>query len=204
MSLEKKTIYFEKGGKEHTVKTLEIALEAAKDRSINTVLVSSTTGFTALEAIKVFEDSGLKLIIVTHQTGYRDTGVQLMPQETREKLEAVGAKVYTGTDVLTGGIDVGVSRQRPPRGEPQEARIPNIVPPVSTLVANVLRMFSQGVKVCVEIAMMASDGGILPPNEKVVCVAGSHAGADTVMVLTPSTSNLFRNMKFHEIVCKPL
>jgi hypothetical protein len=204
MSVKRTTVYFEKPGKEHTVETLEIAKEAAKERGIDSVLISSTTGSTALEALNVFKDSGLKLIVVTHQTGYRESGVQLLTDETRAKLEEAGVIVHTGTDVLTGGVEVGMSRQRPPRTEPQEGRLPYIVPPVSTVVANTLRLFSQGVKVCVEIAMMAADAGLVSSEKKVVSVAGSHAGSDTAMVLTPAESNRIRSMKFHEILVKPL
>jgi len=204
MSVKRTTVYFEKPGKENTVETLKIARDAAKERGIDTVLVSSTTGWTALEALKVFKGSGLKLIFVTHQTGYREPGVQLLPPDTQRKLEEAGATVYTGTDVLTGTVEIGMSRQRPPRTAPQEGRLPWIVPPVSTIVAHTLRLFSQGVKVCVEIAMMAADSGLVPVDKPVVSVAGSHAGSDTAMVITPSTSNRIRDMKLHEILAKPL
>lgn len=203
MSYERTTIYYEKPGKEHTEETLKIAHDAAKERSIDTVLISSTTGWTALEALKVFGGSDIKLIFVTHQTGYREPGVQLMPPETRQELEGAGAIVYTGTDVLTGGVEVGMGRQRPPKSSPQEGRLPSIVPPVSTIVANTLRLFSQGVKVCAEIAMMAVDAGLVPTGEPVISVAGSHAGSDTALVLSPTTSNRIKDMKLHEILAKP-
>lgn len=204
MNIKRTTVYFEKPGKEHTHETLEIAREAAKERGINTVLISTTTGWTALEALRVFKGSDLKLVFVTHQTGYREPGVQLMPQETREKLEEAGAIVYTGTDVLTGSVDVGMSRQRPGKTAPQEGRLPWIVPPVPTIVAHILRLFCQGVKVCVEIAMMAADAGIVPIDEPLVSVAGSHAGSDTAMVITPASSNRIRDLRIHEILAKPL
>jgi hypothetical protein len=75
---------------------------------------------------------------------------------------------------------------------------------VPTIVAHTLRLFSQGVKVCVEIAMMAADSGLVPVDKPVVSVSGSHAGGDTAMVITPSTSNRIRDMKLHEILAKPL
>jgi len=203
LSYERTTIYYEKPGKEHTEETLKIARDAAKERGIDTVLISSTTGWTALEALKVFGGSDLKLIFVTHQTGYREPGVQLMPPETQQELEKAGAIVYTGTDVLTGGVEVGMGRQRPPKSSPQEGRLPSIVPPVSTMVANTLRLFSQGVKVCAEIAMMATDAGLVPTGEPIISVAGNHAGSDTAMVLSPATSNRIRDMKLHEILAKP-
>jgi len=196
--------YWDKPGKEHTEATLKIALKAAKDRDIDTVLISSTTGYTAEVAVPIFKDSGLKLVIVTHATGYSEKGVQKMPDETRAKLKAAGCVVVTCTDVLTGAVGAGIGRQRPEKTEPQEGRLPWIVPPPNVIVANTLRQFSQGVKVCAEISMMAVDCNAIPSGSKVVAVAGSHAGADTAMVLEASESSRIRDMKLNEIICKPL
>lgn len=204
MSVKRTTVYFKEPGKENTDETLGIAMEAAEERGIDTVVISSTTGWTALEALKVFKGSGLKLIVVTHQTGFRAPGVQLMPEETKQRLEEAGAVVVTCTDVLTGSAEVGISRQRPPRDARLEARLPWIVPPVSTIIAHTLRLFSQGVKVCVEIAMMAADAGAVPVDKPLVAVAGTHAGSDTAMVITPASSNRIRDLKIHEILAKPL
>ncbi len=204
MSVERKVVYFEKPGKEHTEATLKIAVKAAKERSIDTVLVSSTTGYTAEKAAEMFKGSGLKLVVVTHQTGYREPGVQLFPDELREKLEKQGVEVVTCTDVLTGAVDVGMSRQRPLKTEPLDARLPYILPPTNVVIANTLRLFSQGVKVCAEIAMMAVDCTAVPSGQTVVSVAGSHSGADTGMVLTAAESGRIRDLKLHEILCKPL
>ena len=204
MNIERKTVIFENPGKEHTEETLEIAMEGAKERGIDTVLVSSTTGYTAEKAVEIFKGSQLNLIIVTHQTGYRDPGVQLFPDDLREKLEKQGIKVLTCTDVLTGTVDVGMARQRPAKIEPLDARLPYILPPTNVIIANTLRLFSQGVKVCPEIAMMAVDSNFLPSGKQVVVVAGSHAGADTAMVLVAAESSRIREVKLQEILCKPL
>ena len=204
MSIERKVTYWYKPGKEHTEATLKIALEAAKERGIDTVLVSSTTGYVALEAVKVFKDSGLNLVIVTHATGYSEKGVQKMPDETRAKLKEAGCVVVTCTDVLTGAVSAGIGRQRPVKTDPQEGRLPWIVPPPNVIVANTLRMFSQGVKVCLEVAMMAVDCNAVPSGSKVVAVAGSHSGADTAMVIEAAESSRIRDAKLHEIICKPL
>jgi len=37
-----------------------------------------------------------------------------------------------------------------------------------TALANILRVFGQGMKVCVEITMMACDGGCIKMGEKVI------------------------------------
>ncbi len=204
VSVERKTVYFEAPGKEHTEETLRIAAEAAKERGIDTVLVSSTTGYTAEKAAELFKGSGLRLVVVTHQTGYREPGVQLFPDELRERLGKRGVTVVTCTDVLTGAVDVGMSRQTPPRTGQLDARLPYILPPTNVVVANTLRLFSQGVKVCAEIAMMAVDCNAVPSGKKVACVAGSHSGADTAMVVTAAESGRVRDMRLHEILCKPL
>jgi hypothetical protein len=200
--MKRTTVIFEKPGKEHTEETLRVALEAAKERGIDTVVVSTTTGTTGEKAVEVFKGSRIKLVFVTHQSGYRGSGIQLVPAETRKKLEKTGT-VVTCTDVLTGGVDVGMGRQRPEVSEPQQESLPFIVPPVNVLVANTLRLFSQGVKVCAEVAMMAADCGAVQVGKPVVCVAGSHAGADTAMVISPAESNRMRDLKLHEILVKP-
>ena len=202
MSTRRTNVIFEKPGEEHTEETLRIALDAARERGIDTVIVSTTTGSTGVKAVEVFKGSGVKLVFVTHQSGYRGAGVQLLPAEIKKKLEKAGI-VVTCTDVLTGGVDVGMGRQRPEVSEPQHGNLPFIVPPVNVLIANTLRLFSQGVKVCAEVAMMAADCGAVQVGKPVICVAGSHAGADTAMVISPAESNRMRDLKLHEILVKP-
>jgi hypothetical protein len=203
MSTKRTTVIFEKGGEEHTEETLKIALLGAKERRIDTVLISTSTGGTGLKAVEVFKGSGIKLVFVRHQTGYPSRGKQMMPPEVREKLEKAG-RIVTCTDVLTGGVEVGVGRQRPDKEQPLEAGLPFIVPPVNVIVANTLRLFSQGTKVCAEIAMMAADCDVVGIDKPVIAVAGSHAGADTAIVITPAASNRIRDLKLHEFLAKPL
>lgn len=71
------------------------------------------------------------------------------------------------------------------------------------IVANTLRMFSQGVKVCVEVSTMALDAGKIPYQEKIVAIAGSGRGADTVVLLTPSYTKSILDTKVHKIIEMP-
>jgi len=41
--------------------------------------------------------------------------------------------------------------------------------------------------VCVEIAGMALDAGLVPYGKEIIAVAGSGTGADTAIVITPAT-----------------
>ena len=204
MVIERTTFYFEKPGEQNTEEVLKIAKDTAVERGLETVLVSSSRGVTGIKAANIFKGTGIKLIVVSHQTGYRDPGVQLLTEENRKKLEQQGVKILTSTDVLTGGVDIGMARVRTPSDVTSVARVPSILPPVPTIVANTLRLFCQGVKVCVEIAMMAADAGIIPVDKSILCVAGSHAGADTAVLLIPSTSNRMLDLKVLEVVARPL
>lgn len=71
------------------------------------------------------------------------------------------------------------------------------------IVADSLRMFSHGVKVCVEISIMAAEHGFIIPEEEVVVVAGSGHGADTALVLKPAyAANMF-DTKIKALLCMP-
>jgi uncharacterized protein len=202
MSTKRTTVIFDKGSKEHTEETLKIALAGAKERNIDTVLISTSTGSTGLKAVEVFKDSGIKLVFVRHQTGYPVKGKQMMPPEVKTTLEKAGT-IVTCTDALTGGVDVGVSRQTPEKTQPLDASLPLYLPPLNVVIANMLRQFSQGTKVGVEIAMMAADCDAVGIEKPVISVGGSHAGADTAIVVTPAASNRIRELKVHEILAKP-
>jgi len=165
--------------------------------------VSSTRGVVGVKAAELFKETGVTLVVVTHQTGYREPSVQLLTEENRRRMEALGVRIVTGTDVLTGGVDVGMARTRSPP-EAVAARLPSILPPVPTIIANTLRLFCQGMKVCVEVAMMAADCGAVPLDKPIISVAGSHAGADTAVILTPASSNRILDLKIHEVFAKPL
>jgi hypothetical protein len=71
-------------------------------------------------------------------------------------------------------------------------------------MANILRCFCQGVKVCFEIVMMATDAGLLSKGEKVIAIAGSGRGSDTALVMQASSSQNMKKLRVNEIICKPL
>jgi len=53
-------VFFEKPGQQNTKKTLELAAQKAKEGNIETIVVASTSGATALKALNVCQ--GLKVI----------------------------------------------------------------------------------------------------------------------------------------------
>ena len=71
-------------------------------------------------------------------------------------------------------------------------------------MANLLRIFGQGTKVCVEITLMAADAGLVGVGEKVIAVAGTGRGADTALVITGATTHNLRDMRVNGVICWPL
>ncbi|WP_422447388.1 pyruvate kinase alpha/beta domain-containing protein [Thermoanaerobacterium sp. DL9XJH110] len=180
-------MYWDKPGKQNTQNTLEVVKKAVEERGIKHVVVASSGGYTA----RMFKDAGMKanLVVVTHASGYPGPGLQEFPDDLRQELLSSGVKVLTTTHVLSGA-ERGMSRKF------------GGVYPVE-IMANTLRMFGQGVKVCVEVATMALDAGLIPYGEDVVAVGGSGEGADTAVIIRPSHAASIFDTWISEILCKP-
>ncbi|MHA1859535.1 MAG: pyruvate kinase alpha/beta domain-containing protein [Candidatus Asgardarchaeia archaeon] len=188
MNLEEKIVYFDLPGKDNTEETLRLALERAEKRGIKNVVVASTKGYTAKKAAELFK--GFNLVIVTHSTGFKERGKNEFDEEIREKLVKRGIKVLTTIHALAG-VDRAIRK-----------RFDTICP--VEIIAHTLRRFGEGMKVCVEISMMAADSGMIPVDEDVIAIAGTGEGADTALVIKPAYSWEFFNLKIKEIICKPL
>jgi len=61
------------------------------------------------------------------------------------------------------------------------------------------RRFCQGVKVAVEIAMIAAQEGYVSTDKDIVCVGKW----DTALVIKPATSSRFDDLLIRELICKP-
>ena len=183
-------ITFEAPGKDNTDETLSIALEYAMDHDLD-IVVATCTGATALTLLEMAKVAGYtgRIIAVSHVYGMAEPGRNELPEPVRQELEAAGVTVVTAAHALSGG-ERGMSK-----------RFGGVSP--LEVVAHALRMFGQGTKVCVEIALMALDCGSIPYGRPVVAVGGTAYGADTACVLTPSyTANLL-DTRVHTILCKP-
>jgi len=74
---------------------------------------------------------------------------------------------------------------------------------IGEIIAGVLRVFGQGMKVVCEIALMAADSGLVRVDEDIIAVGGTGGGADTAVVLRPVNGQNFFDLKVKEILCKP-
>jgi hypothetical protein len=182
MSVEEKITYFEVPGMDNTEETLRLAAERAKARGIKKIVLASTRGDTARLAAERYAGSGLKMVVVPHQYGFGEA--QRFPPELVTELEQKGHRVHFGTMLFHTENFYGIRN--------------------SNIMANMLRIFCQGMKVCVEIILMAADGGCVDIGEQVIAVSGTGRGADTAVVAVASTSTKFNEFHITEVICKPL
>lgn len=181
--MERKIVYFEDIGPQNTEITFRSVKERLNEPGIEKIVMASTTGATARMANDYFKDTGIKLIVIPHQYDFhRD--VNLFPLGLIKELRDAGHEVHFGTMLFH-------------TDQLYDSSIP-------TLMANILRCFCQGVKVCFEIVMMAADAGLVSKGEKVIAIAGSGRGADTALVMQASSSQNMKKLRVNEIICKPL
>lgn len=166
---------------------MAVLRESVARFGIRQVVVASTRGGTGLEAAEMFEGSKTKVVIVTHNVGFKKPGTLEMYDETRRKIEELGARVLTGTMPFRS---IGTAIREQQAYSQQD------------LIANTLRLLGQGTKVCVEIVLMASDAGLITP-EDCLAVAGTARGADTVALIKPAPSNRLFELKIRRILAKP-
>ncbi len=184
-------ILFDKPGKDNAQKAVELACRKAKEMD-TFVVVATGSGETAKLALSAMQALGTadKLVVVGSVYDYKtQPGGNKMSPQTRAEFAAAGVPVVFATHVLSG-VERGLS-----------TKFTGIYP--AELIAHTLRMFGQGVKVCVECGIMALDAGLLPYSKPIVALGGTGRGADTACILTPAHGNDVLSTRIHEILCKP-
>lgn len=178
---------FEGPGYKNTDQALTVLSDGIKRYGVEQVVIASTYGNTGLAAAELLKETGVRLVVVTHNVGFKEPGSHEMTGEMRQAIEALGATVYTGTMPFR---NIGTAIRERLSYSQQD------------VIANTLRLFGQGMKVCVEIVMMAADAGLITPLN-VLAVAGTGRGADTVALIKPQSSNRLFDLKVRDILVKP-
>ncbi|MBN2539161.1 MAG: hypothetical protein JXB09_03845 [Deltaproteobacteria bacterium] len=188
MSYDTTCRYFEKAGQENTREVMEAASQRAKHLGISTILVATCSGKTAMEAINCMAPD-MEIIAVTHYTGFVRPNHQEMAEEMRRTLESKGVRVLTCQHAF-GGVGRGIRRCLKTYQ-------------IDEIMAYTLRMFGQGTKVAIELALMAADAGLVRTDKDIISIGGTARGADTALLLRPANSSEVFNLKVKEIICKP-
>jgi hypothetical protein len=184
------TKWFDSGGPQHTDAVIEAVIERLKRDDIEHVVVATTTGGTGVRFLQALAESRTKLVFVTHYAGFREADELELDPKHATTLREAGAPILTTSHIL-GGVGRSISR-----------KFGGTTP--GEIIAHTLRLFGQGMKVCVEIAVMAADAGLIPTDRDVITVGGTGRGADTSVVLRSAhTRNVF-DLKIREILCRPI
>ena len=93
---------------------------------------------------------GVNVVCIPHAYGFKEPGKNELTDETLQQLREKGLQVYASSHALSGA-ERGIT-----------GKFGGVAP--VEIIAHTLRFFGQGMKVCVEIAAMAADGGFIPPD----------------------------------------
>jgi hypothetical protein len=179
-------MYFDSAGKTNTEATLNQARKRADELGIKEVVVASSKGFTANMALDIFD--GFSVVVVTYHCGFKKPFENIMPAEVKAALIEKGAAVVAATHALSG-VERAVAKKHG-----------GVYP--ALIIADTLRLFGQGVKVAVEIAVMATDAGTLSGKD-IISIGGTGRGADAALVLSPANQTDLFDMRIREVICKP-
>jgi hypothetical protein len=191
--------YFEEAGKENTDAVVRVVRDRLAEGDLSTVIVASTTGYTALTFADALHGQDVTLVSVAETPLIREIwGAEypcLLPDARRE-LEQRGVIVADRVPYLFHSSVLDQSRWKAPA--PEE------------IVRDTLYAFGQGLKVAVEVALIAVASGFVEPFQDVIAVGGTSRGADTAIVVRATFPNHVlsqdedKRLKIREILCKPL
>ena len=189
--MERRIVYFDSPGKQNTDEVIRIAKERIREGGIRKAVVASASGASAVKALRAFSGLEVELIAVTYHAGFSSPGSVDLEEENRRILEEAGVPIIMATHALSG-VERSFSRR---------------FGGISTVevVAETLRaLFGEGLKTCVEVAIMACDAGRVLPEEEIVALGGTGGeGLDTACVIRPANMNRFFDMRVREILCIP-
>jgi len=185
---EKSKSYLEKPGPQNTEDVIDAVQTYVARSGLKRVVVASTTGATSVKFAAALKNK-VKLVVVTHHTGFSQEGTQRFDAETRKMLEKQGVTVLTQSHVLSG-VERSISRKF------------GGISRVETIAEALRSLLGHGLKVCVEIAIMAADAGAIP-IEDVIAVGGTGSGSDTAVVIRPAHMNNFFDARVREIIVMP-
>jgi len=182
---------FEKPGREPTDETCRMSVERAIAMGNAPIVAATTTGAAGAKLCEIAKEMGFsgKIVIVTHAYGSMKPGENALKDEHRASMEKHGAVLVTAAHILSG-VERAMS-----------TKFQGVYP--AEIMANTLRMLSQGIKVVVEIGSMALDNGAIPHGAPIVCLGGTGGGLDTSVVMDAAHANKIFETKIHEVLCMP-
>ena len=186
----KEILYFDRPGPENTEKVVQAVKGRIQELKIGQVVIASDSGETTLKFWEPLKGTGVKLVSVCEHAGYDGGDESSISEDKRKELEAKGIPVLVCSHALSG---VGRSITKKFGG------ISHV-----EIIAHTLRLFGgEGIKVAVEVSVMAADAGLIPTDREIIAVGGSGGvGADAAIVLKAAHMNNFFDLEIREIIAK--
>ncbi|OGS56826.1 MAG: hypothetical protein A3K60_07010 [Euryarchaeota archaeon RBG_19FT_COMBO_56_21] len=183
--------YFDAPGAQNTEAVIDAVARRIDKGGISHVVIASSTGQTAKKLIARLGTSEAQIVVVTSHCGFEKEGECEMKDEVEGSLVSSGARVVRASHVLSG-IERSISKKLGGASRVEA-------------ISEVLRaLFGQGLKVCVEVTVMAADNGAIACGDNdIIAVGGWSDGADTAIVVRPAHANAFFNFEVREILAMP-
>lgn len=198
-------IYFDTPGPQNTDKVIDAIAKRISRGDIKYIIVASITGETALKIATRIKDLQLdaKVICVS---GPPQWDCEMMGRkwpyiqgEIRKKLKDLNVEIVERAAVTLAGGSVDYSLARY-----------GFIPPSWVLLETLVMIGGYGLKTAIEVTLMATDYGAVPPFVEAIAVAGTlNKGADTAIVVKTTysphifSSNSNKRMQVLEILAMP-
>ena len=183
------TLYFDKPGKANTPNVIEAVKTKAAQLGIKHVVVSTTSGDTGVAFTRALKGTGVGVVSVTYHSGFAGGDGVPITAANRKALERGRNKVLVASHALSG-VARSVTKKF---GGVSHVEI----------IAQTLKLFGcEGIKVAVEVAVMAADAGLVPTDREIIAAGGTGKGVDTAVVLKAAHMNNFFDLEIREIIAK--
>lgn len=195
--VKRQVYYFDEPGEENTQLVIEAVSQRLEAGGVNQVIVASTSGETAAKFARKLKGKA-EIICVSEAPYRRERGEEwpCLKQKLRRELERLGVAIIDRAPEIFHHSVL------------EAARWSDAFP--ERMVRETLYCFGQGMKVAVEVALIAVSCGYVPPYQDVIGVGGSGSGADTAIVLRATyPACLFdkdpaKRLEIKEIIAMPI
>lgn len=186
----KQVTYFDKPGPQNTEALAKAVSERCRELDIQHIVAASSTGTTALTLWEAVKDLDVTLVAVPSHAGFRSGDACSLSDENRRALEEKGIHILVCAHALSG-VARSITRKF--------GTISHV-----EIIAQTLKLFGcEGIKVGVEVGVMAADAGLVPTDREIIAVGGTGRGGDTAIVLKAAHMNNFFDLEVRETIAKP-
>lgn len=183
---EQRLLLFDKPGPACTAGVIQAVQRRLERDGPSHLVVASISGRTALRLARAVARPGLSIVCVTGPPSWDIYPEYESPRPrpaVRRQLDALGVTVVNRTiSSFSDTLEYSAARF-------------GLVPP-SWLVADTLvSVGGYGLKTAVEVSLMATDAGAVPPFTEVLAVGGTNRGADTAAIVVSTFAICFFSLK---------